>query len=689
VNKLFCPLLQRGQASILVILFLLILLVAGLSLFKVGKLTINKMEMQNAADAVAFSMSTVEARDLNFAAYMNRAIVANEVAIGQMVGLASWGKHIKSVADYIDTYDKFVLAPATLGASTGPVTSFSGLWRGAATPLSRILASIAKAGTMVIHNINKIYGGASSGFHIVSLIGALGTIDEVIEKNSPNNAGYKVSTYGMLAITAHVLSYGVLPKVLGVPGQFSTIYTPDEKMKYADYKKSESGYARLSALIRDSGDPWSKTRGWEVCVICVDIDASVGPERFVLTPFLSRNFIGYTEIAFELSFDMDLEIILGKFGGSELRLVLPKNANSKIAAGKAFNWSATDTTDLEMKLFMEMAGSLEATMLMFPEICVPLTGLCTPELRPSVGADVTATGDIRDNELELKMEGCFSAIIDLGCITLWGLPSPGGMILSPVELKLPVPTIAPFSSGFAEAGTKKSINNLDLGHMENEGTTVTPQVGLFDVVDGPVKIERFEDTRDSLRTNNPQDVHYGGAGKGTLAWHSPGPRVPPVGVRNMSIEPFQTIEKTLISDKYTGLPYYVDTTGNDSLAELTAPNIIIALIQDEDDFKNESAFPKPTGRLALNDELADDKLSVMAKSQLYFKRPNDVAHFLRKDGLTEYSNAFNPYWQARLIETTFADRALALVIESKQSGFVMPPITLAFRSLSTMLDPFN
>ena len=95
MNNLLCSSSQRGQASIYVILFLLILVLAGLSLFNVGKLTINKMQMQNAADAVAFSMSTIEARDLNFAAYMNRAIVANEVAIGQMVGLASWGKHIK------------------------------------------------------------------------------------------------------------------------------------------------------------------------------------------------------------------------------------------------------------------------------------------------------------------------------------------------------------------------------------------------------------------------------------------------------------------------------------------------------------------------------------------------------------------------------------------------------------------
>ena len=63
-------------------LFAAVLVISALSLFRTGRLTSDKMEMQNAADALAFSVSTVEARDLNFATYTNRAIVANEVAIG-------------------------------------------------------------------------------------------------------------------------------------------------------------------------------------------------------------------------------------------------------------------------------------------------------------------------------------------------------------------------------------------------------------------------------------------------------------------------------------------------------------------------------------------------------------------------------------------------------------------------------
>ena len=61
-------------------------------------------------------------------------------------------------------------------------------------------------------------------------------------------------------------------------------------------------------------------------------------------------------------------------------------------------------------------------------------------------------------------------------------------------------------------------------------------------------------------------------------------------------------------------------------------------------------------------------LAVLAKSELYFSRPTDslASHFHRGDGQAEYGSAFNPYWQARLIETTYADRLLALLIQQEE-----------------------
>lgn len=77
---------QRGQSAIFVLLFLGILLISLNYLYKQGRITPDKMELQNAADAISYGISLTAARDLNFAAYLNRAMVGNEVASD-----SSWG----------------------------------------------------------------------------------------------------------------------------------------------------------------------------------------------------------------------------------------------------------------------------------------------------------------------------------------------------------------------------------------------------------------------------------------------------------------------------------------------------------------------------------------------------------------------------------------------------------------------
>lgn len=82
-----------------------VLVLSKLSLYRTGRITSDKMAMQNAADSMAYSISTVEARDLNFAAYLNKAMVANEVAIGQAIGMASWAWHWESIGGFLNEYN--------------------------------------------------------------------------------------------------------------------------------------------------------------------------------------------------------------------------------------------------------------------------------------------------------------------------------------------------------------------------------------------------------------------------------------------------------------------------------------------------------------------------------------------------------------------------------------------------------
>lgn len=86
---------QRGQAMV----FGLFVLAGGLAslffLFNLGQVTHDKDKLTNTADAVAYSAGAMHARALNYAAYTNRALLANEIGVAQLVSLGSWSRYMQ------------------------------------------------------------------------------------------------------------------------------------------------------------------------------------------------------------------------------------------------------------------------------------------------------------------------------------------------------------------------------------------------------------------------------------------------------------------------------------------------------------------------------------------------------------------------------------------------------------------
>lgn len=115
---------QKGYATVLTLVLFSAL---GLSLFAVfnsGQIVTHKLKLQNAVDAATYSSVNVVAREMNYMAYTNRAMVANQLAIGQMVGLASWSKQMKEAsANLARVVDLLTLFPPTapIGAALQPV----------------------------------------------------------------------------------------------------------------------------------------------------------------------------------------------------------------------------------------------------------------------------------------------------------------------------------------------------------------------------------------------------------------------------------------------------------------------------------------------------------------------------------------------------------------------------------------
>jgi len=73
-----------------------------------GIVNIEKVRLQNTADSAAYSSAVVVARDMNFIAYTNRAMVANQVSMGQMVGMASLAHHQSAYASQIGLLAGFI-----------------------------------------------------------------------------------------------------------------------------------------------------------------------------------------------------------------------------------------------------------------------------------------------------------------------------------------------------------------------------------------------------------------------------------------------------------------------------------------------------------------------------------------------------------------------------------------------------
>jgi apolipoprotein N-acyltransferase len=131
------PAAQRGQ--VLPVALALLVVIAGFFYLMVnaGQTVTEKLRVTNAADAAAYSAAVVEARALNYDAYLNRAMVANQMAIAQMVSFASWIDYFATAADNFGAYatqmnffilpnPKVAVLDVAFGGSAAVAAYFSG-----------------------------------------------------------------------------------------------------------------------------------------------------------------------------------------------------------------------------------------------------------------------------------------------------------------------------------------------------------------------------------------------------------------------------------------------------------------------------------------------------------------------------------------------------------------------------------
>lgn len=189
-------------------------------LFGTAQLSNQKTRLQNTADAAAYSAGVLQARDYNFSAYTNRAIVANHVAMAQFVGLESWTDEITKEfkADTCLPYlSKCWFAQM---AVLQPMWTVPERLAYAAANVSRNAFNAEKHLAPAIELLIKGLQTAQTAYHL-STMGqfAAGTPDAVAKANDPDVSVTRASFYTAVVAT-EIANWNNYTKKMTTQAQF-------------------------------------------------------------------------------------------------------------------------------------------------------------------------------------------------------------------------------------------------------------------------------------------------------------------------------------------------------------------------------------------------------------------------------------------------------------------------------------
>ncbi|MEY4763044.1 MAG: hypothetical protein RLZZ200_2900, partial [Pseudomonadota bacterium] len=168
---------QSGQSLVLALSFAAVLAGGSLWVFNWGQAVNDKLRLQGAADAAAYSAAVWEARSLNFQSYTNRAIVANEVAVAQLVSLRSWSAYVGRSLGNLSAITAWV---PTVGSALASVAEG---WQTTDQFLQQSLPPLEAA---LSHWNADVLVTAQAVMHQQALIGAADLVSAVTRQNMPS-----------------------------------------------------------------------------------------------------------------------------------------------------------------------------------------------------------------------------------------------------------------------------------------------------------------------------------------------------------------------------------------------------------------------------------------------------------------------------------------------------------------------
>lgn len=260
---------QAGQAFPIGIALFLILGVTSFVLFNTGQAVTNKTRIVNTADSAAYSGLLWQARAMNFTAYTNRAMVANQVAMAQAVSLHSWAGYINKTGENIDNV---VGKIPYVGVVTGII-------RKIASAVDLFLSPISQGMLSVIDSINSGITVAQESMYLATFAATPDVVNSVVKSNDMRHQKYSWDTaYSILNTGLNLYEWTDLTE------QFDEEHKP--------------GMAERAHMVRNSMDNFSKDRSWKFFRIFVPVNPLVWVrfEKAGTTKFFDDNEGGDYEL---------------------------------------------------------------------------------------------------------------------------------------------------------------------------------------------------------------------------------------------------------------------------------------------------------------------------------------------------------------------------------------------------------
>jgi hypothetical protein len=163
---------------------MVLVLLAVLVMYSTGQLTTQRMKLQNTADAMAYSGAVTQARDLNFTAYMNRAMVANQVAVAQVVSITGWARNFDNT--YNGEYAEIAETLADLSSLSAMWTVPTSIYKPIGETLKSIFDSVGPVMVKALDFLIDALSYSSQGYHYGMAVTLPQTVYDVMKENDPN-----------------------------------------------------------------------------------------------------------------------------------------------------------------------------------------------------------------------------------------------------------------------------------------------------------------------------------------------------------------------------------------------------------------------------------------------------------------------------------------------------------------------